>query len=370
VYAAPVTNAATDHETSHGDAADLRLGTLPEARAGLPLVVRPGARGRTAAWLADCLTERAAWVEARLLEHGALLLRGFDLFGPSDLERVARAIAPALKNDYLGTSPRDALTPYVFSASELPPYYPIPQHCEMSFTKYPPRRLFFQALLPNRGQGGETPLVDFQQMLRDLDPAVRDRFEARGVRNIRNSGGPAAGRSFDLWKLKRWDEMFRSTDRDVVEQKCRENGFDFTWQSGGRLRLTNVQPAVSAHPVSGTPTWFNHSQVFHLSSAGAELARVGRRPGQRRSAVLARVARVLAAVKERTTRLEDHAMHCTFGDGTPIPDADMDAVRGAIWKNLVAFSWQKGDVVAIDNFRVAHGRFPYRGPRKIAVCWA
>jgi alpha-ketoglutarate-dependent taurine dioxygenase len=48
----------------------------------------------------------------------------------------------------------------------------------------------------------------------------------------------------------------------------------------------------------------------------------------------------------------------------------MQKVRDAIWKNMVAFRWQQGDVVAIDNFGVAHGRLPFSGPRKITVCWA
>jgi hypothetical protein len=63
-------------------------------------------------------------------------------------------------------------------------------------------------------------------------------------------------------------------------------------------------------------------------------------------------------------------MHCTYGDGSPIPDADMRAVREAFWRNMVFPKWQRGDVVAIDNHAVAHGRMPYRGPRRIAVAWA
>ena len=63
-------------------------------------------------------------------------------------------------------------------------------------------------------------------------------------------------------------------------------------------------------------------------------------------------------------------MDCTYGDGTPITTAEMEQVRDAIWKNLVAFSWQQGDVLAIDNFAVSHGRMPYQGPRQVAVCWA
>src|SRR5262249_14561746 len=74
----------------------------------------------------------------------------------------ARATAPALKNVSPAPSPRDAITDYVFSARELPPHYPIPQHCEMSFTKTPPSRIFFHCLIPSTSPGGETPLVDFR----------------------------------------------------------------------------------------------------------------------------------------------------------------------------------------------------------------
>ena len=63
-------------------------------------------------------------------------------------------------------------------------------------------------------------------------------------------------------------------------------------------------------------------------------------------------------------------MHCTYEDGREIPDADMDAVRDVVWQHLVVEPWQRGDVVAIDNHSVAHGRLPYEGPRRVAVCWA
>jgi hypothetical protein len=188
------------------------------------------------------------------------------------------------------------------------------------------------------------------------------------VRHIRNYGSPH-DRSRDLWKLKRWDELFNTTDRSVVEDKCRANGMEFEWMRD-RLRLTNSQPASRPHPETGEIVWFNHSQVFHLSAAYGELKRVSARPGQVRSGLLAAVAAGLVALKRRAVSSEDQAMHATFGDGTEIPDETMEVVRNAIWKNIVAFPWQKGDVVIIDNHAVSHGRFPYKGPRAIHVAWA
>lgn len=337
----------------------------------VPLVIEPASHNsRSLEALLPWLGENRERLAEQLTTHGAILLRGFDVDGAADFERVSRAFDADLKKDYLGTSPRNALTEYVFSASELPPYYPIAQHCEMSFLREPPRRLFFSCLTPSGGPGGETPLADFRAVYRDLHPETRARFDEKGVRHVRNYEGPEGKARFDLWKLKRWDDMFQSTDRAVVERKCVESGFEFTWRDGGRLRLTNTQPATKKHPVTGETVWFNHSQVFHLSSVPAEYRNIAARQGQARYATLAAVAEAAVALKKRTTGEEDHAMHATFGDGSPISDSDMDEVRRAIWKNMVFFKWRKGDVLVIDNDSVSHGRMPFSGPRTVAVSWA
>lgn len=305
-----------------------------------------------------------------LREHGAVLLRGFDVRAAIDFERVAKAIEPGLKNEYLGTSPRDALTEYVFSASELPPYYPIPQHCEMTFLREPPRRLFFSCLVAPQGGGGETPLCDFRRVAAGLDPAVRERFERGGIRIIRNYNGPSGGGRFDLWKLKRWDEMFLTTDRAKVEAKCAEQGFEAQWGPGDRLRLISQQDALRAHPETGAVAWFNHVQVFHQSSAASELRRVHGRQRDLRSLGLTQLARAVTGLRRRVSDAEALPMHCTYRDGREIPEADLEHVREVIWRNMVAFPWEVGDVVAIDNFAMSHGRLPYRGPRQVVVAWA
>lgn len=48
----------------------------------------------------------------------------------------------------------------------------------------------------------------------------------------------------------------------------------------------------------------------------------------------------------------------------------METLRDAVWKHLVVIPWQRGDVIAIDNYAVSHGRLPYAGPRNVAVAWA
>lgn len=334
----------------------------------LPLRVEPNGDSRVAALL-DGLRADPADVDARLVEHGAVLLRGFDVAGPGDFEAIARAIAPDLKRDYLGTSPRNAVTDYVFNASELPDYFPIPQHCEMSFCAQPPRRVFFCCLVAPAEGSGETPLCDFRAVWRALDPCVRARFEARGIRIIRNYSGPGADDSQDPMRLKRWDEMFPTRDRAEVEARCRAEGFEPTWLPGDGLRLVSSQPVFRDHPVTGERVWFNHLTTFHRGSPAAEYRRIAElRPTQRHRGLLA-LAQALEA-KARAKPAIEQSMHCTALDGSEFDDADLEHLRDVVWKHLVVTPWRRGDVLAIDNASVSHGRLPYEGPRHVVVCWS
>lgn len=345
----------------------VRLSTVPGH--DLPLFVEP-AGDTSVASLTQWLRREATMVQEKLIRHGALLFRGFAVGGAGDFEMIARAVDNELKNEYLGTSPRNGLTDYVFTASELPPFYPIPQHCEMSFVAHPPRRVFFCCLEAPAAGSGETPLVDFRAVYRDLDPAVRQRFEQGGVRIVRNYAGPDAGNRFDLWKLKRWNEMFCTDDRALVEMKCKEEGFEVRWLPDQSLRLISTQPVFRDHPKTGERVWHNHTQVFHLSAAPGEYRRIARLRPTLTNKFLSQFARVMVALQRATRSSDEQSMHCTYLDGREIPDADMEHVRDVIWKHLVITPWQRGDVTAIDNHSVAHGRLPYRGPRQVAVCWA
>lgn len=336
--------------------------------AGMPLVIEPRDE-RSPEALALWLREHADWVRDHLLQYGALLLRGFAVREAHDFERVARAIDDDLKKDYLGTSPRNAVTEYVFNASELPPVFPIPEHCEMSFVKNFPRHLFFCCLQPSP-VGGETPLVDFRAVYADLDPEVRRRFVERGIKAIRNYAGPDAQSKFDFWQLKPWHEMFGTRDHTAVEAKCREEDFEPTWGPDESLRLVSRHQAVRNHSETGEPVWFNHSTTFHISMAPGEYRRIWQREKSLRNLFFWQVSRLMIAIRRRTIASEDQSMHCTYLDGSEIPDADMEHVRDVVWKHMVIYPWQQGDIVAIDNQSVGHGRLPYRGPRRIAVCWA
>lgn len=340
----------------------------------LPLVFQPqdeNPESRSVTSLVTGIEEHQEWVQDRLVEHGAFRFRGFDTKQPEDFERIARAVSPKLGNEYMGTSPRNSMTDYVFNASELPDYFPIPQHCEMSFCADPPSHLFFFCMEAPAPESGETPLCDFRKVWQALDPDVRSRFEEGGIRIVRNYASPH-GRDDEETnpnELKSWPDIFNTTDRKAVEEQCRAEGFEPEWSEGDALKLVSTQPVAKNHPISGETAWYNHITTFHLTTALSEYRRIAEyRPTERHQGLV----QIATALEKRLRAQpgEAQAMHSTRLDGSEFPPEDLEHVRDVVWQNLVVEPWEKGDVIAIDNASVSHGRLPYEGDRRIVVCWS
>ena len=66
-------------------------------------------------------------------------------------------------------------------------------------------------------------------------------------------------------------------------------------------------------------------------------------------------------------REEDLPRNVYYGDGTPIEESVMQEIGVAYDRATVAFPWQQGDILMVDNMLVAHGRKPFSGARKIVV---
>lgn len=333
----------------------------------LPLLITPQNGNHSKQQLLDWIASNKLMVENKLTECGAILFRGFDIQSAADFEAVAKAVDADLKDDYMGTSPRDKKSDYAFSASELPGHYPIMQHCEMSFLPGAPRRLFFYCHIEPQ-YGGETPICDFRKVYAELDPTIRAEFEQKGVKHIRNYASPEiAGTSG--FQLKSWKDMFHTTDKSIVEKKCAENDIICEWKEHDGLRMINKNAAFKTHPITKEKVWFNHTQVFHLSAAADEYHRIHKRQKRWETFKTSMLLEAMTWYKKLTKNPNEQSMHVTFGDDSEIPDAYVEHIQDVIWKNLVIQPWKKGDVICIDNFSTSHGRLPYYGPREIMVCW-
>jgi alpha-ketoglutarate-dependent taurine dioxygenase len=273
------------------------------------------------------------WITAALHTSGGVLFRGFGVTDAEEFGRFVRAVSPELLEYKERSTPRTEVGHHIYTSTEYPAHQHIAMHNEFSYAYSWPRKIFFFAETPALS-GGETPIADSRQVFRAIPEATRIKFIAHGVMYVRNYG-----QGIDLT----WQVAFQTDSKEAVEEYCRRAPMQFEWLDGDRLRTRQVRPAVARHPVTGEMVWFNQAHLFHVSNLGPEVR-----------------ASMTAVFSE-----DELPRNAYFGDGSPIPDSDIDAVRNAYEQATVSFPWIKGDVLALDNTLVAHGRNPYHGPRRI-----
>ena len=297
----------------------------------LPLVVAPAAEGLD---LAEWAAAHRELLERRLHEHGAILFRGFGLDSAAGFERAASAVCPDLFGEY-GDLPREEVGGKVYGSTPYPADRAILFHNESSHLDRWPMRIFFFCVHA-AARGGETPVVDCRKVYARLSPATRERFERKGLMYVRNYV-----EGLDV----SWQDFFRTDDRAEVERACARAATSFEWLPDGGLRTRQLRPAVTRHPATGEPVFFNQIQLHHVSFLD---------PSVRRS---------LAAMY----REEEFPRSVYYGDGAPIEEDVMEEVLAVYRDTAVNFPWQEGDLLVLDNMLTAHGRNPFEGRRKIIV---
>jgi alpha-ketoglutarate-dependent taurine dioxygenase len=296
-----------------------------------PLVVQPAVDlPEFASWAAS----NRDFIEARLLEHGAVLFRDFAIESPTDFEQFAQGICGDLYGEY-GDLPREQVGSRIYGATVYPAEQAILFHNESSHLNRWPLKIVFYCAVPAQ-QGGESPILDCRKIYERLDPEVRERFQRKKLMYVR---------TFIEGLDVPWEEFFRTSDRAVVEARCREDALECEWLGERGLRIRKLRPAVARHPKTGEMVFFNQIQLHHVSC-------------------LERAVRdsLLSAFPE-----DELPRNVYYGDGTPIED-DLVAELGRLYeRTAVTFPWRRGDVLLLDNMLTAHSRNPFVGPRKILV---
>jgi alpha-ketoglutarate-dependent taurine dioxygenase len=278
-------------------------------------------------------------VRRRTREHGAILFRGFAVETPAQFGEICAALTDELLDYTERSTPRNQVEGKVYTSTEYPPAAHIPLHCEMAYTTKWPRLLWMYSHVAAE-EGGETPICDARKVHDLISPGTRQRFlDKNGVMYVRNFR-----KGIDL----PWQEVYDVTTEAELERYCKAHRIAFEWREGGVLRTRAVAQAVARHPETGDTAWFNQAHLFHVSSQEPSLAKL-----------------LIAKFKE-----EGLPRNAYYGDGSPIEDTVLEEIRRAYAQTEVAFRWQRGDVLMIDNMLVSHGRRPFKGPRKTLVAMA
>lgn len=300
----------------------------------LPLVIRSSAPQPIAA-LSESLRST---IRQALHAVGGVLLRGFSVATPLDFRRFAASFGDPLASYEFGSTPRTRVAAGIYTSTEYPAHQHIPLHNEQSYTRQWPAYIWFHCIKPGES-GGETPIADSRQVFRRIPPELRNEFLQRELLYVRNYGG-----GLDL----PWQRVFNTDDRAAVERYCEQQAIEWEWKVDGELRTRQRCQAAIQHPVTGEWVWFNQAHLFHVSALEAT----------------ARESLLQAVGEANLPR------NVYFGDGAPIPDGLLDPIRAAYQDLSVAFPWQTGDILMLDNVMVAHGRRPFTGDRKIIVAMA
>ena len=232
-----------------------------------------------------------------------------------------------------GAAPRsDVLKGRVLTTNESPPSEPIPFHHEMSQVPQPPAYVLFYCDVPSE-QGGETPIVLSSRVydrFRAISPDFADRLEAQGVRYVRvmppeDDNSSPIGRS--------WKATFLCETRQDAEERMTELGMEWRWLDGDELHtVTRPLPAIRTDERTGRKTFFNS---------------------------------MVAAYTGRVDQRNDPTRAVRFGDDSTMDGDVLLKTAEAMQEECVAFRWQQGDVLIIDNSLVMHSRRPFAGPRRI-----
>lgn len=270
-----------------------------------------------------------------LISEKALIFRGFGIT-PGQLEDVMTALLRDRLAYIHGNSPRTKIGNNVYTSTKYPAEFTISMHNELSYAaRWPARLLFFCETPPTAG--GATSLTDGARWLCSLDPEVRESFSG-GVRYLQNlPDGRGLGRS--------WQDTFETSDRDEVEAYLSTIGAEWAWTLDG-LRVVQVRPATTLHPVTGAQVWFNQSDQWHAAALDDETS----------------VALVDILPEEEMPQ------SVRFANGDPIPPEYIMQVKERGMELAVDVDWQAaGDLLLIDNVLVAHGRRSFTGSRRVLV---
>ncbi|MEW5861365.1 MAG: amino acid adenylation domain-containing protein [Cyanobacteriota bacterium] len=270
-----------------------------------PLVLKPAVNEVD---IVDWAKNNQELIQTKLLQHGAILFRGFNEPLVSVFEQFAQAICPQLFGEY-GDLPREGVSGQVYGSTPYPADKAILFHNESSHLHRWPLKIWFFCVKAAQ-QGGETPIIDCRKVYQLLDSQLQERFAQKQIMYVRNYTN-----GLDV----SWQEFFRTTDKGVVEDYCRKAGIQFEWKEDNGLRTRQIRPAISKHPKTGETVFFNQLFLHHASCLD---------PAVRAS--------LLSVFGE-----ENLPRNVYYGDGTTIEDSVIAELQEVYRQASVSFPWQE-----------------------------
>ncbi|WP_437896077.1 TauD/TfdA family dioxygenase [Sorangium sp. So ce124] len=345
-----------------------------------PLVIEPR-RSTSVGFLKELLASHSSEIIGDIAAHGAILLRGFDIGSPSSFEDVVLSIQGlrGIRDVFMSEPGRTIVdgARFVLHTNALYKTGGALQfncfHGENYHVPDVPRFVSFFCEVPAR-LGGETGLINSAGVYEDLSEGVKARLQQRAF--LANA-----------WPVAAVAARYRiSAER--VEAFCAEVELPTGLVRGERSVLL-YKPSVLEHPRTGERALvtsfsyeFNHLGLPRaLRRAFAPDYAAPRWTAHRlawrypwlellgQTGTLLRAPRyaigaLYRSLTERGNREPDAADITARIEGAFAEEGVERLVR-AMRDRFSCFSWRRGDVLIVDNLKMAHDGMPGFGPRRI-----
>lgn len=270
--------------------------------------------------------------------NGVLLLRGFELDKKEDFAAALEAVGVVRKKYVAGNNLRNELADRIYNSTSYPKSWKITLHSEMSHLLSVPKTVSLFCIQPPTISGGETAVASTQEILKAMPEAVLSELKAKKVTYIQRM----SDKNSENFKFGRtWQDVFISDDPKFVEDYCRDNSIEASWEENNTLVAKFTRPATIAHPERGHEIWFNQAEQWHNSNLEAQ-------------------TRLLLQKKLGEGKFPHHAR---FGNGEEFDTRQLEMIRETYVKQTWLHRWKKSDLLIIHNFSMAHGRAPFEGDR-------
>lgn len=280
----------------------------------------------------------ASSLRALLDQNGCVIFRNFDA-SIEDFERVTSTITDEFQT-YRGggfTVGRLARATVnnnstLMTATGDTQNFGMPLHGEMYYLGNPPDLIWFYCQIPV-AEGGQTTIGNGRQIFRDLPRDIAELFRGRRVLYERRVADGD------------WQQTFQTDSRDDVEAFCAAKGLEFEWDEQNGV-VTRFATLAIRDSDTEAPAFINSVLLL----AYGELAMQATTPANGFSG-----ANKIGLI----VRWEDRS---------PISPDILKQIDRACRSNEIEVSWQRGDIILVDNRWVMHGRRESSGKeRKILV---
>lgn len=241
---------------------------------------------------------------------GVLLFRGFE----TDVDTFAEFSNSLSTNfiDYTGGSFNRQIIneePTILTVTDF--NHEVKLHGEMYYTNKPPLMIWFFCANPPL-QDGETLLCDGEQFFHELSSSMKELLNRKRLKFSRNLN------------KKLWQKKYKTNDFDLVEKIAKSNGVEVKINENESITRQFIASAI------------------HKNRTGEDYVFINS----------------LLAAKHTNPEL------VSFDDDSEITDEIISELNEIAERISIEISWQKGDILMIDNTRIMHGRRAFDDPQR------